>query len=655
MFERAPKRIGLMFLSLAASFPALGGCQWFVNDADQQVYHLIETRQQQALGETRPAPIDQERVPVAVGKDAYDFVPNPLDMPGRPSFRRDENRSSTTATRPSTVGATNKAYPVSSGGPAAATQPTSQEEALTPAQALDAEAAAPESRPENEVASSQPSDATATAQTENRPELSLSDALQYAFTHSREYEFAKEDLYLTALALTLERHLWNPRFFSDIQSQYANYGEVRDFDHAMEAVAEAGVRQRLPLGGEVTARVVDTLMRDLTNHVTTAETGQVILEANLPLLRGAGLVAMETRFQAERNLIYAVRTFERFRHSLAVDIASDYFSLQDDRQAIVNAHESMKSYAQEVARARGLWEAGRILKLEVERAEQNRLRALNSEVDAREQYETALDAFKIRIGMPTDQAFDVSFPPDPSAAPAPGQNILSAPTIEEALQLPAVTEQEAIRVAFKYRLDLLNFFDQIDDAARGITVAENNLLPDLNASGSATMSSDPARLNAWRYNTDRTTWRGFLNLEIPLDRVAERNALRTSLIRKRRAERTYDEARENVRLQVRRALRRVEQEQSSLEINLKNRDLALVRLRGARIQFDKGLVSNREITDALNELLDARNRLAQSQSLVRVAILQFLRDTETLRIDENGQWAPSGGTARRVASEPENG
>src|SRR5207253_9955531 len=135
----------------------------------------------------------------------------------------------------------------------------------------------------------------------SRPILTLSAALGYAFAHSREFQRAKEDLYLAALALTLERHLWTPQFTGNVSSQYANCGQIRDFDHAMAAVAQVGVEQRLPLGGSVTAKVMDNLMRDLTHHITTGETGQAVLSANIPLLRGAGLVAQESRFQAERN------------------------------------------------------------------------------------------------------------------------------------------------------------------------------------------------------------------------------------------------------------------------------------------------------------------------------------------------------------------
>jgi outer membrane protein TolC len=240
--------------------------------------------------------------------------------------------------------------------------------------------------------------------------------------------------------------------------------------------------------------------------------------------------------------------------------------------------------------------------------------------------------------MPTEEQFDVVFSAEPQSGPAETQPVEHVP-IEEALQMPRVDEQEAIRVAMKYRLDLLNNFDRINDAERGINVAENNMLPSLNAKGSVQMDTDPNHLSTLGYNSERTTWRGSVDLELPLDRKAERNALRSSLINKRRAERNYQQAKDLVTLQVRRAMRRVEQERASLQIQIHNRDLAIERRKIAQVFFQKGRVSNREVFDAEDELLDARNRLAQAQAGNRSAILEFRRDTGTLRVDDEGKWS----------------
>lgn len=566
----------LKWVALAA--PALTvGCQWFVDDADREIYRLIESRQDVALSESRAARIDEETVPAQTPPDAYEFTPHPTDSEVPAAFDRPSTQPGLATTQPTT-------------------RPTASHI------------------------------------------MTLSEVLAYGFTRAREFQDAKEDLYLAALALSLERHLWTPQLMGEIRTRYANYGQIRDFDHAYESVAEVGMQQFLPYGGDVTAKVIGTLMRDLTNHVTTAETGQAILEANIPLLRGAGRSAYESRFQAERDLIYAVRAFERFRRVFAVDLAGDYFNLQALRQEVINAGESIKSFEEEVQRARSFREKERLIPLEVQRAQTNLLVAINIMVNAEEAYRTALDQFKVRVGIPTEEAIDVALPEDLPTGMLDDAAVAETRRLEEALVMPDVDEEEAVRTALKYRLDLLNDRDRIGDAQRGVAIAENNLLPDLNATGSVQLDTDPDHLNTMGYNTERTTWRAGVSLELPLDRVAERNALRESLIRERRAARRYDEAQDIVRFQVRRARRRVEQEKTSLEIQKRNRDLALVRRAHARFLFDRGQVSNREVVEAEDILLGARNQLAQAHAAVRLAILQFRRDTGTLRIDDQGRW-----------------
>ena len=44
--------------------------------------------------------------------------------------------------------------------------------------------------------------------------ISLRQAVEIAIQNSRAYQSQKETLYLSALALTLERHLWSPTFTS---------------------------------------------------------------------------------------------------------------------------------------------------------------------------------------------------------------------------------------------------------------------------------------------------------------------------------------------------------------------------------------------------------------------------------------------------------
>lgn len=644
-FRPCPQRWGGL-AGMTACLVLAGCTELFSRDADGEVYRLIEQRQRQVLGATSDARIDG---PAARGSDLsatpgdtqpYAFAPHPVGDSIPEAFKRAPAETQPADTAPESLAA-----PYSSGDspppPAAPSPAVAAAEPST--QADPALALGPHSAPPAPVPSTQPATQPA------RPELALSDALAYTFRHSRDFQTAKEQLYLAALDLTLERHLWTPRFFGEVSTLYSiqqsptadNQGNVtREPDNTLEAVARAGVRQKLPYGGEIVAQVINSLVRDVSNHITDGETGQTLITADIPLLRGAGRSAFETRYQAERNLIYAIRTFEGYRRNLVVSIAADYFSLQNLRQQINNTQQSVESFSFLAEQTHAQWQGGRRSLLDVQRADQERLKATNDRVDAIAAYETALDAFKLRIGMPVNTPIDVPFPSEP-VAPGTENRSAGMDAQEAALRMPAVSAEEAIAAGLKYRLDLLNDLDRIGDAERGVNIAENNLLPDLRATSSVALNTRGEQVGVGHYDDEYGKYQAGLTLNLPLDRKAERNALRRAQVSQNEARREYEQARHTVILQVRSAMRRVEQQQLSLQIQLKNRDLAMQRREAAKDQLDRGLVGNRDLVEAENALLAARNRLSGAQAGLNLAVLQFRRDTGTLRVDDDGRWADS--------------
>jgi outer membrane protein TolC len=397
----------------------------------------------------------------------------------------------------------------------------------------------------------------------------------------------------------------------------------------MLTVSDVAVSQRLPFGGDVTATVVHALTRQVRELVEKGEEGQVILEANLPLLRGAGRSAYESRYAAERELIYAVRRFERFRRSFLVDVASEYFNLQQAKASIDNTYVSYLNRKLDWEKADFMHKKGRSRSVfEAPRAKAIFRDAEAALVSAKERYESALDRFKIRLGMPVDSLLDVL-----------GQQEDTESRALDAL-LVDVGEEAAVEVALRYRLDLLNSADGVDDARRGVIVAKNRILPDLAISGSASFSSDQDQLRASNLREERADWKGSINLSLD-DRRAERNAYRGALVSRRRSERDHQEFEDSVRADVRRALRRIAQQDNLRAIRALSVEENGRRVEAARAQFDLGKSTNQDVVDAENDLLRARNEYAAAVAAYRVAILEFRRDTGTLRVSDDGQLLPA--------------
>lgn len=605
-----PGRIHL----LATALLTLPACAPLIIDhADRQVYSLIESRQKAALGQTNDAFIGKESGRFETNDSMYRFAPHPIDTTVIVVDEPSESPAQSSAAGPSK----STSDPTGASAPSTAAANSSQ----LPASGT-ADNPANESPDSTVVDSNSPSTASSPV-----PVFGLSDSLAYAMRHSREYQDAKEDLYLAALDLTLERHLWTPQFVASVSSEFVDYGQVRDFDRAMTAVSNVAVSQRLPYGGEVTAQLVNVLMRDLGVHTTSGEPGNFILSAEIPLFRGAGKVAYESRYQAERELIYAVRDFETFRRAFLVRVAGDYFLVQGLKAAIRNAELSYISRKNDWEKAETINALGQSQTIfDAPRARASFRNAEAQLVSSKEQFSSALDRFKIFIGMPVDAPLDIVSQDDDQESDD-----------LEAL-LPDMSESVAVSLGLKYRLDLINALDAVDDARRGVVIARNRILPDLNLNGSATLSTDPAHLSSVSYNTERTTWRGMITLETN-DRKAERNAYRASLINLRRAERVYEQAADNVRADVRRALRRIAQQDNLRRIQELSVEENLLRHAAAKAQFDRGLATNQDAVDAENDLLAARNDLAAALAQYRNAILEFRRDTGTLRVGDNGEWS----------------
>jgi hypothetical protein len=562
---------------LAAAGLALAGCaQWYAEDADHEVYGIVDQRQEQAIGIRSDDYVGKPTSPPRVGSEGYAFVPHPVSPEVPEAFKRHADEA--------------------------------EIDAATEARAM-----------------TQP--ATTSAQAESAPAPALmgfEDLVEYAFRYAREYQTRKEDLYLSALDLTLERHLWTPQFIAEVESNFVNYGQVRDFDRAMDTIATVAATQRLPLGGEVSAQLISTFMRDLGRHITSQESSELILAADIPLLRGAGLVALETRFQAERDLIYAVRDFERQRRTFFVDVASDYFDLLVQRQVVKNAEFSVASFLEDSERAKALNEAGRVDILEVQRAEQNLLQSQNDVVREETRFKNLLDQFKIRIGMPVEEPLELV-----------DQDVV--------VPVPVVTEDEAIETALRSRLDLVTELDRVADAKRVVRVAANQLLPDLDLSGSVVFDTDPEKLGFYDFTAERATWRGNVTLGLPVNRKLERNEYRRSLIDLRRSKRNYDLQTDTVRQEVRAAVRTFFEAKQSLDIQELNIELATQRREAAAVKFELGLVGNRDKVEAENALRGARDQYAAALARYRVAVLAFRLDTGTLRINEDGMWVEMAG------------
>lgn len=456
-------------------------------------------------------------------------------------------------------------------------------------------------------------------------ELDLDATLEYASSHSREYRFAEEEYVLAALRMLVEEHRWGPQFFDDVLATASANGDDGLFDSSLNLVNDFHVTQRLPYGGEVSARALARATEDLHQRVAgeNVQDASIILSADIPLLRGAGLVAQEDRIQAERNLVYAARDFEQFRRDFLFDIAQDFLDLVLSQNNVANAERQVARLQLVEQRQRRLYEAGRTTRFEAALAEQSTVSGLDTLNSRRESFRLAVDRFKVRLGIPLEESVTIA----PSSLELP---------------IPDADIEQAVRLSALYRLDVQTQRDRVDDAIRGVANARNQLLPDLNLVGAAVMNTDPERTRAGvTFTPDDNRYSGGLSLSLPLDREIERLNVRQAQIQLERTRRGYDSLRDEVAVNVRAAVRDIDRARYTLQIQEKS--VAIGEQRKASIEAAPDRATARDQNDAANELLRAQDRRDSARRDLQVAILRYLRETGQLRVSREGRVLPLSG------------
>jgi len=509
--------------------------------------------------------------------------------------------------------------------------------------------------------------------------MSLEKALEIAVRNSRTYQSEKEILYLAALSLTLDRHRFGPRFAAGARADYAwdttvgqgpsdwashtagaraiatgidsltgtpadllnayaslveNGGQllgadatqqVIDHERSVSGQTQIGMSHLFRGGGLFALSLTSNFLRFLTGDPGTATASTLAATFSQPLLAGRGAkIAAESLTQAERDVLYALRDYTRFRKVYIVRIVNNYYAVLQRKDIARNNWQSYQSFLTSVTRETAHAREGRSTQADLGRLEQASLDNRNRWVSSVQAYQEALDLFKIELGLPTDAKIVLD------------DNELNE-MVARGIVHPAISAEDAIDVALVSRLDYLTARDRVDDSARRVTVAADALKPGLDlilAANVNTIGQD----NFQRLDFRNLDWSAGLDLDLPLDRKAERNALRAALIDQERSVRSYTLSEDSIKLDVRSGWRNLEQAKLAYEIAVNSVELNRRRVREQEVLADVGRGTAINLVDAQNDLTSAQNDLTNALIAHTIARLEFLRDMGILYIKENGIW-----------------
>ena len=498
--------------------------------------------------------------------------------------------------------------------------------------------------------------------------LTLLEALQIAARGNRDYQTAKEDVFRAALDLDLAEQGFRNTFLGAIQSVYTSDLSGERTVGGVENHGAIEWQRNLKSGAAFGCRLALDLVKLMTLDRQSAFGILADATVTVPLLRGSGKhIVGEPVTQAQREVVYALYTLERLKRELAVRVASEYLSVLQQWDRAKNTLENYRLLKASARRARRLADAGRLPEIQVDQTLQNELRARDRWVTARQTYARGLDLLKLTLALPGDARIELDRGElkrlsdgaakvigQPTTQPAEARTQpASAPAADAPVEIAVPSRKgggplemdpgKAVQVSMKHRLDLRTVHGRVFDAQRAVVVAADALRAGLTLVGTAgagesrglaTAGSDNAR-----FRPERGIFTGGAILDLPLERTAERNAYRDSYIGLERAVRSAQELEDEVKLEVRNALRGLLQARESYQIQVQAAKLALRRVTSTELFLQAGRAQIRDVLEAQEALVSAQNALTAALVDYRVAELQLQRDMGVLRIDHRGLWS----------------
>ncbi|MGA7495972.1 MAG: hypothetical protein WBX00_04515 [Isosphaeraceae bacterium] len=529
--------------------------------------------------------------------------------------------------------------------------------------------------------------------------ITLQQSFTLALINARIYQLQLETLYNAALAVALQRFQFEPQFYAGMspltsptigpggssagfplvsplnpinqflyQTRSAPGGQIS----SLTLGEVAGVGKLLNSGGQLLAGFANQVVFNFIGKNPIQPTVQSSLPLTFmqPFLRGAGrAVVLENLTQAERNLLYQVRTFAQFRQQFIVDMLTGgsiaqpgvgfnlvgfstigsntntdptvgFIPLAENVAEVMVDLRNLAFFEQLAALYEQLieGESSGLSQLQVDQVKSRVLTSRQTLIADILTLRNTNDSFKQQIGLPPDTPVvpDVSLfqpyldvfaeidewqrnknrkmedvpkivdkIPQLKDIVLDGHSLLgpylSSTTYTDNEEDLEATLQAAVRIALEYRLDLMNTRAQLYDAWRQIRVKANALKGVFNVALTNQIFTPPTTTNPFGFFSQAHQFSLAFNAELPLIRVAERNAFRQAIINYEQQRRALMSEEDFIKNQLRSDIR-------AMQVNYINYDIT-----------KKNLVLNIRLKDQAFEQIIAPPQAATGQGLAQSA------------------------------------
>lgn len=256
-------------------------------------------------------------------------------------------------------------------------------------------------------------------------EITESESVRIALMQSPVYQRQKEQLYISALDVSLERFAFDTQFFGGYDGFFTADGPNRPGGPSSDLDLSTSGWSMQKMGITGTTAVVNfanTLMWQFAGPDDYSGSSLIDFSIVQPLLRQAGRErVMEGLTESERTLLANVRSFERFRRDFYLEVtiggnasfitnflvlpaafrrnAGGYLGLLQDRQNIFIDQFNVTAQKNFLRQLQDLQVAGRTDALQVSQTESSLYQSQIQLLGSRNQYQASLDFFKRTLGI----------------------------------------------------------------------------------------------------------------------------------------------------------------------------------------------------------------------------------------------------------------
>ncbi len=258
--------------------------------------------------------------------------------------------------------------------------------------------------------------------------VNIDTAIELSLIHSPNLQRQREELYLSALDVSLERFGFDSQLFAGFNSFYSVERGGSALSTGFGSRSDGFNYRKLGItGANFAVGLANTVLWTFGGPQTQTGNGLINFAITQPLLRGAGRDRiMESLTQVERDLLGNVRAMERFRQGFYLEVvtgrqsgpgpngnflslptqaltqAGGILGLLQTQQQIRYAEFNVIQQSNSLVRLRELSAADQINFLQVQQAEISLYSAQQNLINQKVGYQNALDRFKTTLGLPPD-------------------------------------------------------------------------------------------------------------------------------------------------------------------------------------------------------------------------------------------------------------